>query len=120
MLGHLLAPASASIRAVGPSIAIGARARQIDGYRVLASWANADQLGAPQAERHPAPLNSVDRVPAGDPPTVIGLQRAEENLTPTSQPSMGRASMQELISGRDNVLPGRRDDFQEAADFLKP
>jgi hypothetical protein len=27
-----------------------ARARQIDGYRVLASWANPDQLGAPQAE----------------------------------------------------------------------
>ena len=30
------------------------RARHIDGYRVLASWANADQLGAPQAERCPA------------------------------------------------------------------
>jgi len=31
VLGHLLAPANASIRAVGPSIAIGARARHIDG-----------------------------------------------------------------------------------------
>jgi len=53
-LGHPLTPASSSdrfIRAVGPQIEIGTRARQIDGYRVPTRSADAGQAGVSQRER---------------------------------------------------------------------
>jgi len=55
VLGHLLAPASASIRAVGPSIAISARARKIDGYRSLRGGPTRVSWASRKRNRHRAP-----------------------------------------------------------------